>query len=256
MIPETHRICVSASQAVALDWYPASTAARAAALFVHGLGSNRRGEKALRFADRFNEHGWSFASLDLRGHGESDGRTRDLTVTGMLADVHAARTWIAERGVREPLFLIGTSMGGAVVAWYALQHPEGVSSLALIAPSLQFPRRLAQQIGEAGMREWRSTGTRTWKNQWIDLELGYGIVEDAARYSPETLSEQLAKPTLIIHGMRDEVLDWHDNLTFARQCAFSAVELLLCKDGDHRMTDRKDFLFDVIWAWLDRLTLR
>jgi alpha-beta hydrolase superfamily lysophospholipase len=145
-------------------------------------------------------------------------------------------------------------MGGAVVAWYALEHPEEVGQLALIAPSLQFPRGLEQQIGEVGMQEWRANGRRTWKNGWIDLELNYGIVEDARRYSPDKLTQQLVKPLLIIHGMKDEVLDWQDSLAFATQCAARAVEVILCKDGDHRMTDRKEFLFDVTWSWLNRVS--
>ncbi|MET0660893.1 MAG: alpha/beta hydrolase, partial [Steroidobacteraceae bacterium] len=66
---ETHRIAVDGSQSIVLDWFPATVDARVA-LFVHGLGSHRRGEKASYFAERFNARGWTYAAVDLRGHGE------------------------------------------------------------------------------------------------------------------------------------------------------------------------------------------
>jgi pimeloyl-ACP methyl ester carboxylesterase len=70
--PEVHRIAVQGGESVAIDWYPADPV-RVRRLFVHGFGSNRRGEKAVHFGERFNEKGWAFAAPDLRGHGQSDG---------------------------------------------------------------------------------------------------------------------------------------------------------------------------------------
>ena len=74
-------------------------------MFVHGLGSHRRGEKAVHFAERFNAQGWSFAAVDLRGHGDSDGTMHDLTMSGMLADLYSGLGWPAELSPRIPLLL-------------------------------------------------------------------------------------------------------------------------------------------------------
>jgi pimeloyl-ACP methyl ester carboxylesterase len=86
-------------------------------LYVHGLGSHRRGEKALYFARRFNALGWAFASVDLRGHGAADGRIEDLTMSRLLADVARCEE---ERGVDlggftagEVAALMGTPFLGA-----------------------------------------------------------------------------------------------------------------------------------------------
>jgi alpha-beta hydrolase superfamily lysophospholipase len=251
MTVETYRVPVTESQSMTLDWYPSSAAARVA-VFIHGLGSHRRGEKAVHFAHRFNAQGWAFAALDLRGHGQSDGAVRDLTMSGMLADLGATLSWLAQQNVAERPVLIGASMGAAVIAWYALEYSREVGPLAMIAPSLQFPGRLASQLGLAAMQEWERIGVRKWQSPWIDLEIGFGLMEDALKYDSNRLAAEHRSPTFIVHGMRDEAVDWRTSLEFMLHCGYPHIDLVLLKDGDHRLTEHKVFLFDALWAWLHR----
>lgn len=246
---EIHRIPILADQSIVVDWYPAAPGARVA-VFVHGLGSNRRGEKVLHFARAFNAQGWAFATLDLRGHGESGGSIRELTLSNMLTDLRVLLAWVAAREVAEQPVLIGSSMGGAVIAWHALE--QKVASLVMIAPSLRFPLGIAAQIGPEAMQEWQRVGVRAWRSEWIDLEIGFGLMQDAAKYDFARLEQGLHSATLILHGMADDAVDWRHSAAFAAACRHPHVDLLLMKDGDHRLTDRKELLFDIIWAWLQR----
>ena len=250
MTPQVHRLDVADGQAIALDWYPAAGGI-GAALFVHGLGSHRRGEKAQHLAGRFNDHGWPFGAIDLRGHGQSDGRMRDLTMSGMLADVAVAHAWITERTGRNDIVLIGASLGAAVVAWYATLHPSASGRLVMIAPSLRFPASLASGITRDELDRWRHTGAHRFVNQWLDVEIGYGLMLDGAKYDPAALERQHATPTLIVHGLRDETVTSTTSTEFARRCA-GQVDVFLVGAGDHRLTSHKELLFDVVWSWLAR----
>ena len=58
-------------------------------------------------------------SLDLRGHGESDGAT-DYSAFAMADDLAAV---VAATGIAEPPLLIGHSLGGVVVTVYAAAAP-------------------------------------------------------------------------------------------------------------------------------------
>jgi pimeloyl-ACP methyl ester carboxylesterase len=236
------------SQSIAIDWYYCSGAARTA-VYVHGIGSHRRGEKAEYFASRFNAHGWNFASVDLRGHGESDGRIFDLTMSGMLTDLGAALEWIGSQQVAGRPVLIGASMGGAVIAWYALQHPATAGPLIMLAPALQFPFHLPSLLTAAEMQEWRRTGARRWRSEWIDLDIGYELMRDAVKYDPVRLRAELRAALFILHGMQDTALDWRASVAFAENCS-ADVDLMLIQQGDHRLTEQKTYLFDVLWAWL------
>jgi alpha-beta hydrolase superfamily lysophospholipase len=124
--------------------------------------------------------------------------------------------------------------------------------MVMIAPSLQFPGRLAWQLGPAAMEEWKRTGVRRWESEWLDLEIGFGLMDDALNYDPQKLLVGYQAPTLILHGMKDDAVDWRTSLGFVEDCRYPGLELLLLKDGDHRLTDHKAFLFDVLWAWLQR----
>lgn len=250
MTPVVHRIEVERGESVAIDCYPVASGARAV-LYVPGLGSNRRGEKAVHFGTRFNEKGWTFAAVDLRGHGDSDGSVRDLTMTRMLADLEAAVRWLGSIGAGRDIVLIGSSMGAAVVAWHALLQRSEVGPVVLLAPALKFPRDLDAALTPDEREHWRRTGARRFRNEWIDLEIGYRLVEDGERYEPDRLVRQFSAQTLIIHGKRDDTVDWRASVEFAWEC-IATVDLFLVGDGDHRLTDQKALVFDIIWDWLQR----
>ncbi len=93
---------------------------------------------------------------------------------------------------------------------------------------------------------------RRFDSEWIDLEIGFGLMDDALRYDPQKLLVGYQAPTLILHGMRDEAVDWRTSLGFVEECRYPHLELVLLKNGDHRLTADKAYLFDALWAWLQR----
>src|SRR5438132_14357691 len=89
----------------------------AAAVYVHGLGSVRGGEKSAALEAACARRGWTFAAFDFRGHGESGGTMPELRCSGLLSDLETIRAALAGRGVRR-LCPVGSSMGGWAAAWF------------------------------------------------------------------------------------------------------------------------------------------
>ena len=251
--PEVLRLPVAGGQSIALDWYAAGPQAPAL-LFVHGLGSHRRGEKVLYFAERFQAAGRAVAALDLRGHGDSDGAMRDLTMRRMLADLDAAAAWLRERSAPRRILLVGSSMGAAVAAWHAVRSPQDIEGLVLIAPSLEFPASLTRTLDPTALADWRRTGLRRFTSEWLDLEIGAGLLEEAGSYDPVRLASELRVPWLLVHGVRDEVIPWQRSVEFVRAAGNAAGDLYLIGTGDHRLTAHKQLLFEMFGAWLERRT--
>jgi pimeloyl-ACP methyl ester carboxylesterase len=249
--PQLVRLPVADGQSIALDWYAAGDATPAL-LLVHGLGSHRRGEKALHFAAQFAAAGHSVASVDLRGHGDSDGTMRELTMGRMLADVAVATQWVRSHCTAQPPVLMGVSMGAAVAAWHALRAPHEVGALILIAPSLAFPTSLTRALAAPAQAQWRRTGLHRFRSQWLDLQLGVALLEEAesGAYDWTRLARTLQAPWLIVHGVRDEVVPWQNSVEFLRAAANVAGELYLIGAGDHRLTAHKQLLFEISNAWL------
>ena len=75
------------------------------------------------------EGGRTVYAVDLPGHG---GSTKDVGDGDLASLVDVVAGFMDEMGV-EKAHLFGHSMGGAVAASFAIQHPERVQSLSLIA---------------------------------------------------------------------------------------------------------------------------
>jgi len=75
------------------------------------------------------EGGRTVYAVDLPGHG---GSTKDVGEGDLASLVRVVEGFMGEMGV-EKAHLFGHSMGGAVAASLAIQHPEKVQSLSLIA---------------------------------------------------------------------------------------------------------------------------
>jgi uncharacterized protein len=247
-----HTLRVEPGISLTLDWHSPSNYSHngPAAVFVHGLGSHRRGEKALHFAEQFNRQGWGFLAPDLRGHGDSGGTMSSLTLSGMLADIAASLSWLGERA--QVRLLIGSSMGAAVAAWHQVLSPQPQYPLVLIAPALTFPRRFLE-MSRLDLDDWKAKGKRHFYSEWLDLELGYNLIEDGLQYNPDHLLLTHSAPTLIFHGMQDNSVSWRGSLEFAERCPAQQIDLLVIKSGDHRLTNQKNFLFEATWSWLQQL---
>lgn len=105
-------------------------------LLVHGIGMGR--DAYVEFTDALSGHGRVLA-LDLPGFGDAPKPPHSLTIP-QLGDLVA--TFLAEWRVRQ-VVAIGHSMGTQVVAELAVRHPDRVSHLVLIGPTVNDRERTA-----------------------------------------------------------------------------------------------------------------
>ena len=221
-------------------------------VYVHGFGSHRGGEKVLALAGACAHRGWTFAAFDFRGHGRSAGAMRDLTATHLIEDLAAVRDCLAVRGWSR-LGLVGSSMGAFTAAWFAVRHPEAVTGCVLLAPAFRFLDRRFAELTDAERAEWQRTGVRRVQNEWVDVEIGYGLVEERAAFDPDELARRWQTPALIYHGLADDVVPAADSLAFVEATSCPDVELRLLKAGDHRLTAYKEEIAAEACRFFERL---
>jgi uncharacterized protein len=209
-----------------------------AIVFVHGFGSVRTGEKSAAVASACERADLTFCCFDFRGHGESGGSMRDLRPTRLIEDLAAVRDYLVGRGIKR-LGLVGSSMGGFASAWFAAQCDE-VRACVMIAPAFRFLERRWNALSEFERRYWKDAGWVRYKNEWIDVEVGYGLVDERELYPWEQLAARWTKPALIFHGAADDTVPYGDSLEFLDKAGDGKIELRLFKNGDHRLIDYKD----------------
>jgi pimeloyl-ACP methyl ester carboxylesterase len=230
---------------------PSSGAGKAPmVLYLHGFGSDQWGEKASFFRQSAIGRGLGFCSFDFQGHGRSGGSMVDLTLSRNLADVERVAQLLASRGYPQQI-LLGSSMGGFTSLWHAALHPERVLAGLCIAPALSLESNLRDWAGEEGMKSWREEGTIRVENEIGSWDLGWSFVTDLGRYPVSRLQQLCRRPFLIVQGRLDERVDWRQVMEFVAGCEFEDLELHLFADGDHRLVDRKDRLWQLMRDYLE-----
>jgi pimeloyl-ACP methyl ester carboxylesterase len=222
-----------------------------AVVYVHGFGSTRVGQKADALEAACARRGWTFASFDFRGHGQSTGTLLDLRGTSLLEDLEVVRAYLAGRGIVR-LCPVGSSMGGWVSAWFTLRQPQSVPACVLIAPALDFLRSRWALATESEREQWQRTRRLRVRSDWVDAEIGYGIVEEIDQFPVQKLAKELARPVLIFHGMKDDVVPYQHSLTLAERAFRSEVELRLYSNGDHRLLDYADEMAESACVFIGR----
>jgi len=116
-------------------WRP-DTPPRASLIVVHGLSEHS--SRYMNLVNALVPLGITVYAFDHRGHGRSTNK-RVAHVNDWAeyrGDVRAFVELVSAQEGDVPLFLMGHSMGGLIVANYVLLHPQGLRGVILSAPPL------------------------------------------------------------------------------------------------------------------------
>lgn len=220
-------------------------------LYLHGFGSRQSGEKANHFRAHALAAGVPFCSLDFRGHGESAGTLAGLTLSRNLEDVAHAHRFLAERG-HPRVVLVGSSLGGATALAHARRDPRRVAACLLIAPAVGLRGEVERWAGPDRLAAWRRNGVIRYRSELVEADLAWSFVEDLSHHDYQEIARELATPTLILQGREDRSVDFRDVLDFVVSSPPGVVDLVLYGDGDHRLIDRKEELWQRMLEFLAR----
>ena len=159
--------------------------------FLHGLDSSPQGTKA------------SF----LRAY---DSR---CLIPDLPPDINE-RLKVLEHGLREPMLIVGSSLGGLTALMYAMSHPEMVHGLVLLAPAVGI--KIEDLFTEEHKRVMSSV------------------------YIPQGI------PTKLIVGLRDEVIPLRSIREMIERSPEPANIQLLEVDDDHDLHKSLDLMLQAI----------
>ena len=198
-------------------------------IYLHGFASSPASGKARYFGERFRAHGVDFQAPDLNLPDFST-----LTVTRMLAQVGDLLA-----ADKEPVTLIGSSLGGFAAVHAAVQHPARVTHVVLLAPAIDFSRNRLRELG-VELETWKTS------NRVDVFHYGYGrimpvhyeLYEDARRYDAH--GAQLTQRVQVFQGTRDDAVD---PKRVERWCCLRPKVELHMLDDDHQLLGSLDFIW-------------
>ena len=207
-------------------------------VYLHGFASSAHSGKATYLAQRLQERGVRFLAPDLNVPDFST-----LTVTRMLEQTRALLDQ-----EKEPVTLIGSSLGAFVAVNAAAQWPDLVGKLILMAPALDFGDEGLTGPGGADIAAWKAAGQLNVFHFAYGrmMSVHYELYADARRY--DGMGADLKMPVLVFQGRRDTAVDPATVEAWSRRRPNVELHLL---DDDHQLTASLSYIWDATSRFLD-----
>lgn len=208
-------------------------------MFCTGLMSDMTGGKALCLEDFCRRRGQGFIRFDYRGHGASSGDIAAGTI-GEWADDAVA---VLDEATEGPQVLVGSSMGGWIMLLAALRRPRRIAGLLGIAAAADFTEDLiANGLTAAQKQAIERQGLAEIPSDHGDgpYIITKALIDDARRHLLLRNEIPLDCPVRLIHGMKDTDVPWRTALAIAERLRSDDVEVILVKDGGHRLSEDDD----------------
>jgi pimeloyl-ACP methyl ester carboxylesterase len=222
-------------------------------VWLSGLKSEMTGTKAAALADWAREQGLDCLRFDYSGHGQSEGRFEECTLSRWLEETRAAFTGLTSG----PQVLVGSSMGGGIALLLlrallreAPAEAARVKALALIAPAWDMAELIWTNLPESARKEMMEKGAYLRPSRYDDgpYPITRAFIEDGRRHLIGKEPFDPGRPVHILHGLQDPDVPWEHTLDLVAHLSGDWTRVSAIPDGEHRLSRPQDLalLLDVV----------
>ncbi len=246
--PNFQKIPITPNLQLAYEYIPGNNPG---IIYLGGFHSCMTGSKASSLRNFCTERGQQFLRFDYRGHGLSAGDIGEFSIAEWLEDC----LFLLDRLTTGPQILVGSSMGGWLMALMGLSRPQRIIAhigLAaapdftekLILPSLSAPQKQAlQQQGTTVIHSPYSPTPYPISAYFIEQSRRFLILGNGKLSS-------LQHPLWLFHGLLDQEVPWQLSFDILKQTSNPHSHLTIIKDGDHRLSQPHH-----VSLWLEAVAL-
>lgn len=208
-------------------------------IFAHGMTVNKDDEGIfIRAEPKLNKLGFSTLRFDFRAHGKSSGDTiRDFTISGEIKDLETAVKFMQEQGINW-IGLAAASFGGSIAALYVGKYSDYINKLFLANPVLDYNKAFLHPTTVWAMKTFINFSDRLKKFGFIEVasrrfKMGKPLMDEMKRYYPYKALQKYAGPLLVVHGDRDEKVDYQHVKNSFDRLTNKQKEFISVKDSKH-----------------------
>lgn len=203
-------------------WYIPADSARGSVIMVHGLGSNKG--HPLNEASEFRAMHYNTLLLDLRAHGESEGKAFSIGYKE-TEEIQAAFAWLQARG-EQKIILWGMSVGAVLVTKAVHDHQLNPAAVILEMPFGSLQDHLVSRGDNLGFP---GKPYGFFVTFWVGVEQGYwGYGHRTARYA-----QSLQCPVLVQWGRRDDFVKQHETEEVYNAIPGNNKKLVVYEESGH-----------------------
>lgn len=218
-------------------------------ILAHGITDNKDEQgNFVSLAKSLNDEGIAVFRFDFRGHGESEGKSVDMTLRGEIQDLEAAVNEVKKQGFGQ-IGLLGASFGGGVATLYTAANQDKMQALCLWNPVLNYEHTFLEPTlpwilekkkhmkHDLETKGWTTLGSRK-------MVVGNKLFEEMAEFKPFEKIKDLRLPILIVHGDKDTKVPYSDSVEASKDR--KNISLLTIKDAEHGFHQVKEAIRAIV----------
>lgn len=206
-------------------------------VLIHGFGKDKEedGNYTL-LAEKLLSNGMDSIRFDLLGHGNSSGKSEDLTIKVALEEMEVI---LNNYQNYKNIHIVGTSYGGGLAILYAKTHK--IDKLVLWSPLLDTMRNVIKPenhfcrefLGEEALKSIKEKGYAEFGISGKRINMN--LFNDAKKYNPVTELPSITSKIKILHGTKDFIVPPKQSIDITEK--YKEIELELIEDGTHCFYD-------------------
>ena len=209
---------------------------RLGVIFIHGLNSDMNGGKALAVEQYAKKNKLNFIRFDCRGHGSSEGKFEEFTISDWRKDLLD----IIDNVAKGPQILIGSSMGGWLMMLAAKARPQRIKGLIGLAAAPDFGKDLYKVLNKKNKKEISTKGITKYTSYGFSYYLTKKFFIEAEKNRVLKKPFRFSKPMVLIHGLKDNVVKEDVPRKILKKVTGKNVNIIYLKESDHRLSSLTD----------------
>ena len=205
---------------------------RLGVIFIHGLNSDMNGGKALAIEQYAKKNKLNFIRFDCRGHGSSEGKFEEFTISDWRKDLLD----IIDNVAKGPQILIGSSMGGWLMMLAAKARPQRIKGLIGLAAAPDFGKDLYKVLNKKNKEEISTKGITKYTSYGFSYYLTKKFFIEAEKNRVLKKPFRFSKPMVLIHGLKDNVVKEDVPRKILKKVTGKNVNIIYLKESDHRLS--------------------
>jgi pimeloyl-ACP methyl ester carboxylesterase len=254
---------------------PPADAGKPGLVWLCGLKSEMTSTKAFAVAEWARAQGLACLRFDYSGHGQSEGRFEEGTVSRWLEEAEAVFRSLTQGSQ----LLVGSSMGGyiALLLLRRLMNRQSavgsrrsgetgdttpdprlpnaeaaarIKALVLIAPAWDMTELMWRSLPSSARRDIEESGVFLRPSRYGNgpYPITRALIEDGSKHLIGAAPFDPGRPVHIIHGLQDPDVPWEHTLDLVAHLSGDWTRVAAVPDGEHRLSRPEDIalLLDII----------
>jgi cephalosporin-C deacetylase-like acetyl esterase len=168
----------------------------------HGLSTSKESRNTTMTYPELIKNGIAVFAFDFSGHGKSEGKFENITISQAIDDLKSALNYIENKDFidKKKIGLLGSSFGG-ITSIFVAAKDKRIKVLALKSPVTDFKYSAYKR---KDIKQWKEEGYIMYHSAYQgNIKLNYSYYSDGIKYNAIKIAKRIKIPTLVVVGDKD-----------------------------------------------------